>query len=48
MTELSPDQKNSLDEMVLRRMENTGETREEASQFLASYLQGLIDYNSQQ
>ena len=37
MTELTQEQKQAADNMVERRMINTGETRKEAAQHIANY-----------
>jgi hypothetical protein len=37
-TELTNEQIAALEEMIVRRMENTGETREQASAFIANFL----------
>ena len=37
-TELSDELKQAADDMVARRMKNTGETRQEASQYIAAFF----------
>ena len=41
---LTPELTNALEEMVTGRMENTGETRLEATNHLASYVEGMMKY----
>ena len=41
---LTPEQTKVIEEMVARRMENTGETRLEATNHLADYLEGLMNH----
>ena len=43
-TKLTLEQKMAIEEMVTRRMENTGETREEATNLLADCLEGLMNH----
>ena len=42
-TKLTLEQKTAIEEMVTRRMENTGETREEATNLLADCLTDLMN-----
>ena len=40
-TNLTNEQKQAVDDMVTRRMENTGESKAEASKHIIKYLRGL-------
>ena len=42
-TELTPELKDAIDEMVQRRMENTNETEEVAAEHILKYFEGLVD-----
>lgn len=42
--ELTQEMKDAVDDMVNRRMENTGETRQESAAFIAKYLRDRADW----
>jgi hypothetical protein len=44
LSTLAQEQMDILDEMIQRRMDNTGESRDEACDNLANYFKGLISY----
>ena len=47
MNELTKEQKQACDDMVTRRMQNTGESRNDAIDHVVNYLQGLAVYIEQ-
>ena len=42
-TELTPELKDAIDEMVQRRMKNTNETEEVAAEHILKVFDGLVD-----
>lgn len=43
-TELTPELKDVIDEMVKRRMSNTNETEKQAAEHIIKMIEGLADY----
>ena len=46
MDSLTKQQIDYLEEMIQRRMENTGESRDESCEHITNYLKGLINYGT--
>jgi len=46
MTELTDEQKEAIEQMIARRIENTGETRKQACSHILSYLTYEVNQNA--